>query len=161
MTYLIDGHNLIGKLPDIPLDDPNDEALLVQKLTSFTAKTRRKCIVIFDHGLPGGKSRMSTRSVTVIFAPHTSNADRLMIARISGAQNPKEWTVVSSDNAVLDAAKRRKMETLKSSAFALLLQRPPKTEKPGLDVAPDVRLSASEVDEWLKLFNDKNPKKPT
>jgi S-adenosylhomocysteine hydrolase len=32
MPYMIDGHNLIGKLPDISLDDPNDEALLVQKL---------------------------------------------------------------------------------------------------------------------------------
>ena len=37
MNYLIDGHNLIGQLPDISLDDPNDEALLVQKLSGFCA----------------------------------------------------------------------------------------------------------------------------
>ena len=35
MPYLIDGHNLIACLPDISLDDPNDEAQLVNKLKGF------------------------------------------------------------------------------------------------------------------------------
>jgi uncharacterized protein len=155
MAYLIDGHNLIGKLPDIDLDDPNDEALLVQKLTAFAARTSKRCLVVFDRGLPGGKSRMSTRYITVVFAPHDSNADQVMMNRISGIQNPKDWTVVSSDNAVLSAAKRRKMQTLKSAEFARLIERPEPPDKPGLDESPDVRLSPKEVDEWLALFNEK------
>ena len=40
MFYLIDGHNLIGQLADIDLDDPNDESLLVQKLNGWTSRTR-------------------------------------------------------------------------------------------------------------------------
>ncbi|MBC8099340.1 MAG: NYN domain-containing protein [Armatimonadetes bacterium] len=151
MTYLIDGHNLIGRLPDIDLDDPNDEALLVRKLNGFCARTGRRCVVIFDHGLPGGKSRLSTSQVMVIFAPHTSNADRLMIARIRGVENPKEWTVVSSDREVLNVAQQRKIEVLKSFEFAALLRRPI-TEKPGMDVAVDIRLSPLEVEAWLQIF---------
>ncbi|HEX2620019.1 MAG TPA: NYN domain-containing protein, partial [Phototrophicaceae bacterium] len=158
MTYLIDGHNLIGKLPDIDLDDPNDEALLVQKLIGFSARTRQRCVVIFDQGLPGGASRMSTTWVKVVFAPHNSNADRVMTTRISGLPNPKEWTVVSSDNDVLAAARRRKMQTLKSAEFAALMQRPDEPDKPGVDEAPDVHLSDSQVDEWMTLFNQ-NPDK--
>lgn len=155
MAYMIDGHNLIGKLPDIDLDDPNDEAMLVQKLSAFAARTRKRCLVIFDKGLPGGKSRMSNQNVTVFFAPHDANADRVMINRISGIQNPKDWTIVSSDNAVLAAAKRRKISTLKSAEFASLMERPEPPEKLGVDESPDVRLSPKEVEEWLSLFNEK------
>jgi hypothetical protein len=32
MPFLIDGHNLIGALPDLDLDDPDDEARLVERL---------------------------------------------------------------------------------------------------------------------------------
>ena len=38
--YLIDGHNLIGQLPDLSLTDPDDEAKLVQKLTGFPRARR-------------------------------------------------------------------------------------------------------------------------
>ena len=58
MPYLIDGHNLIACLPDIDLDDPNDEARLVNRLKGFAAKARSKCIVVFDHGLPGGPLKL-------------------------------------------------------------------------------------------------------
>jgi hypothetical protein len=78
-----------------------------------------------------------------------------MMNRISGIQNPKEWTVVSSDNTVLAAAKRRKMSTLKSAEFASLIERPIPPDKPGMDEAADVKLSPKEVDEWLALFNEK------
>lgn len=152
MNYLIDGHNLIGCLPDIRLDDPNDEALLVQKLSAFVARTRQRCIVIFDHGLPGGRSRMSTRGVQVVFAPHYANADQVLRTRILNATNPKEWTLISSDHDIINTARRRKMQTLRSVEFAALIERPPAPVKPGVDEAVDVRLSEQEVEEWLAIF---------
>ena len=42
MPYLIDGHNLIAKLPDIDIADPNDEAKLVTRLRGFAAKTSKQ-----------------------------------------------------------------------------------------------------------------------
>jgi uncharacterized protein len=152
MPYLIDGHNLIGQLPDISLDDPNDEAQLVQKLAGFVARTRHRCVVVFDHGLPGGSSRMSTRGVQVIFASQHSNADRVLIDRIHKERNPRGWTVVSSDNTVLATARRSRMQTRTSAEFAAMLQRPLPPLRPGPDEAPDVQLSPEEVDEWLDLF---------
>lgn len=156
MPYLIDGHNLIGQLPDISLDDPNDEALLVQKLTGWVARTKQKCVVVFDHGLPGGSSRMSTRGVRVIFASHNSNADRVIMDRITKERNPKTWTVVSSDNRVIATAERYRMKTMRATQFAALLQRPLPPERPGPDEAPDVKLSEDEVEEWLDLFNGRD-----
>ncbi|GAB4326236.1 MAG: NYN domain-containing protein [Phototrophicales bacterium] len=154
MPYLIDGHNLIGKLPDIDLNDPNDEALLVQKLSGFVARTKQKCTVVFDSGLPGGESRMSTRGVKVIFAPHQSNADQIIMERIRKERNPKMLIVVSSDHEVLDQAKLRGMQTLKSAEFAALLQRPAPPVKPGVDEDANLKLTDAEIEEWLKIFGE-------
>jgi len=148
---MIDGHNLIGKLPDISLDDPNDEALLVQKLNGFAARTGKSCLVVFDHGLPGGSSRMSTRNVQVVFASGRSSADRVMVERIYKIQDIKGWVIVTSDNDVMSRALRRGMETLHSEEFAFMLDAPPpKVEDEG--EATDVNLSSAEVNEWLNLF---------
>lgn len=151
MPYLIDGHNLIGQLTDISLDDPNDEARLTQKLIGFVARTGARCVVVFDHGLPGGTSRMSTRGVQVVFASQRSSADRVMMERIGKIPDPRNWVIVSSDHDVKAAAQKRKIQTLTSAEFAALLKKPP---KPVVDAgeAADVRLSEAEVDEWLKLF---------
>lgn len=153
MPYLIDGHNLIGQLPDISLDDPNDEALLVQKLAGFVARKRQKCVVVFDHGVPGGPSRMSTRGVEVVFASPPYNADRLIMRRIDNTRDPRNWTVVSSDNQVLEMARRRRMQVIRSTDFVEHLRRPAPPERPGPDEAPDVHLSPDEVEMWLEEFN--------
>lgn len=152
MPYLIDGHNLIARLPDIDLKDPNDEALLVQKLNGFVARTKQKCVVVFDHGLPGGSSRMSTRGVRVIFASHRSNADQVMKDRIYKEPNPRTWTVVSSDNDVLNVARRRRMQTLRAEEFVRVMQAPPPPPKPDAGEAADVKLTPDEIEEWLRLF---------
>lgn len=152
MPFLIDGHNLIGKLPDISLDDPNDEAQLVQKLAGFVARTRHRCVVVFDHGLPGGTSRMSSRGVKVVFASHRSNADKVIMDRVRRERNPAIWTVVSSDNRVIATAQRYGMQTMRSAQFVSLMQRPPPPPKPSVDEAEDVRLTPEEVDEWMELF---------
>ena len=124
MPYLIDGHNLIGALPDIDIEDPDDEAKLVIKLKGFVARKRTKCTVIFDGGLPGGASRLGGGSVTVIFASarHT-NADALLKRRIGNIRDVGGWTLVSSDRDIADFARRRRMRQLASHEFAQELER--------------------------------------
>ena len=154
MPYLIDGHNLIARLPDIDLADPNDEAKLVIKLRGFVARTRRKCTVVFDGGIPGGFSSMSNRSVSVIFAAaQQSNADRVLKLRILRAKDPGNWTVVSSDEAVLDQARTYKMKWMSSTEFAEKMQGD-QGEEDSAGEEIDVRLSPEEVEEWLDIFGD-------
>ena len=96
MHYLIDGHNLIAKMPDISLDDPDDEVKLVLRLRQWTAgRRKRRVTVIFDGGLPGGAERhLSSRPVKVIFASAGQSADALLINRIQDAKNPAEFTLI-------------------------------------------------------------------
>jgi predicted RNA-binding protein with PIN domain len=157
MAYLIDGHNLIGQLPDLSLTDPDDEAKLVQKLIGFAARTGKCCLVVFDSGLPGGKSRLSTGKVEVVFASARSNADTVMKERIKAARDPGRWIVVSNDREVINAALARRMIVLKSAEFAPQLQIASvpkrKRSKSDEDKRDDTYVSAAEVEAWLKIFN--------
>lgn len=154
MPYLIDGHNLIARLPDISLEDPDDEAKLVIKLRGFCAISGKRCTVIFDGGIPGGYSTMSNKSVKVIFASafHT-NADNLIKQRIDNIPDASNWTVVSSDNEVLDFARKHKMRARTSAEFAGTLRRKPRKQD-NRGESTHVQVSTDEVDEWLDIFGD-------
>ncbi|MFL7839893.1 MAG: NYN domain-containing protein [Candidatus Promineifilaceae bacterium] len=166
MHYLIDGHNLIGRMPDIGLEDPDDEVELVLRLRSWAARSRgRRVTVIFDRGLPGGKDRgLSTGKVQVVFASGGQTADALLIKRIQKIKNPREATVVTSDNQILHAAAERRMPALRAEEFAQQLNpsavsaeneslvNDENAKKP----ADDRELSDSELEMWLNLFGSQN-----
>ncbi len=152
MPFLIDGHNLIAALPDIALDDPDDEAQLVLRLRSWTARERAKAVVVFDGGLPGGPSRtLSGGGLEVVFAArHHSTADRVIQARLRRLRDAGNWTVVSSDREVMESAYAAGARVLSSQAFTDQLARPEPfhREKPP---APD----SEEVEEWLGIFTER------
>lgn len=149
MPLLIDGHNVIAALPDINLEDPHDEAKLVLKLRAWTGQARRKAIVIFDGGIPGGYSNtLSTSSVRVIFAArHHSNADRIIKERLARLPDAGNWTVISSDYEVLDNARQVGAQVMTAQDFADILNFEPDAWKE----KPDT-ISAAEVEVWLQIF---------
>jgi len=153
MRYLIDGHNLIGQLPDLSLADEHDEAQLVLLLKQFAAGRKAHITVIFDHGIPGGRSNLSGGTVEVVFAGSHTNADRILRERIGSEKQPGQVTVVSSDHEVIAAARARKITVARSSEFAVQLTmaapRPARRKGPPAD---ERRLSEAEVDEWMHLF---------
>lgn len=150
MPVLIDGHNLIGQLPDISLADPDDEARLVSRLQGYAGRFGKRVTVVFDRGLPGGRSEsLSSGRVNVVFAPTGRNADRVLIERIRRSPDPHGLTVVTSDREVIAAAQRRGAQVVHSEEFARELE--PSPASPG-SAKEDVRLSPDEVEAWLELF---------
>jgi uncharacterized protein len=157
MHYLIDGHNLIAKLPDIDLNDPNDEVELILRLKSWAAASaKRKVTLYFDGGLPGGiEQRLSTSDIKVIFAPEGTTADSLIIKRIRKIQNPPEYTLVTSDQQIIAAAEKRRLRHLRSETFAANMGQDKQTRlappaPPSETDSP--KISEREVAEWLELF---------
>ena len=163
MHYLIDGHNLVGKMPDINLADPDDEVELVLRLRSWSARGRkRRVTVIFDRGLPGGVDRgLSSGMVKVIFAPTGRSADSLLINRIRKAKNAAEYTLVSSDLRVMQAAQARRMPVWRSETFVARLEQEGKqrTKTTTADMADDPQMSAGEFEMWMEIFTS-NPDEP-
>jgi len=152
MSLLIDGHNLIGRgrLPDLRLDDPDDEAKLVARLRTYCARTGKRVTVVFDHGLPGGLSReLSGGGVKVVFASTGRTADGILRERVRRARDPRGLTVVTSDREVVAAAQARGARVMRSEEFAAQLSTPRGVE---VEEKKKENLSAEEVEEWLRVF---------
>jgi predicted RNA-binding protein with PIN domain len=153
MPLLIDGHNLIGQLPGLHLDDPEDETKLVARLRTYCAREGKRATVVFDHGLPGGWSEsLSGGGLRVIFASAGRNADGILRERIRETRDPHGLMVVSSDREVIAAAKAKRARVMRSEVFAARLDLPSEFTDPGAD---STQLSSEEVDEWLRVFGEK------
>jgi predicted RNA-binding protein with PIN domain len=149
MPLLIDGHNLIGQMPDMRLDDPEDEARLVARLRTYSARTGRRITVVFDQGLPGGRSQeLSGAGVEAVFAPTGRAADGILRERIRRARDPRALVVVTSDRTVIAAAQARGARVLRAEEFAARLS----ALSQAVEAEPDERLSPREVEEWLRVF---------
>ncbi len=138
-------------MPGQSLGDLDDEAELIRRLRKYAARHGAKITVVFDRGMPGGRSKdLSGGGVTAIFAAdrHT-NADKVLIERINNFPRPAEWVVVSSDNQVRAVAVKRKTMLKSAQEFAAIMTAPPKGDDRSV---VEEKLSTEEVDEWLKLF---------
>jgi predicted RNA-binding protein with PIN domain len=157
VPYLIDGHNLIAQMPDLSLDDPDDEVKLVLRLRQFAGRKKQSIAVVFDHGIPGGwSSRLSTGPVKVIFAGSHSNADRIIMERIREAKTPTNIKLVTSDGEIRRAGEARRVEVISSQEFVLMLVKPPPSE-PRRDERENIKLSKDEVKEWMRVFKKGPP----
>jgi predicted RNA-binding protein with PIN domain len=154
MHWLIDGHNLIGQMPNLRLDDPDDEAKLVEYLRGYRARTGHQVTVIFDAG--AGYHPVKTKKVggvAVQFARHDQTADQIIARRVRQIKNPQELIVVTSDRAVQQAASHSGVRVLTARAFAQqLLQGSSPTTADDQGSQIEVKLSDDEIEEWLRIF---------
>jgi predicted RNA-binding protein with PIN domain len=169
MNYLIDGHNLIGKLPDIKLSDPDDEAQLVLKLINWQAVGHdRRVIVVFDGGVPGIQwARFRSDHIKTVFVPKGRTADSWLIQFMKReVRDPRQFTLITSDHEIIKVAKRLLIKQMSSDQFAdnmidemaRLLQGD--TDLPDTSSAPlkplpredPKSLSNEEVAAWMDLF---------
>lgn len=155
MPLLIDGHNLIGKLPGLSLADPDDEARLVALLRAYVARTGRQVVVVFDPGdaaTPSlwGESRHREGKLEVVFAPAGRKADDVLRERIAHARDKQGLILVTSDAAVAHFARRCGLPNVRSAEwFADELRRAFATNQPS--PKPET-LNRREVEAWLALF---------
>jgi hypothetical protein len=158
MHVLIDGHNLIGQIPDISLADPDDEAKLVLLLRRYALSKRgRQVIVVFDRGVYGHPQSLNGYNVTCHFARSPQDADAQLIRRIQAIQRPADWQVVTSDREVARVARERGVRVISAHEFAAQLrtQQTSGNHRPHTEDKPrDVRLSAAEIAEWMRLFGE-------
>lgn len=163
MIFLIDGHNLIGKMPDISLTDVDDEEKLLNHLQNWAAGSRqRRLHVVFDAGkFSGQASSKSEGNLRVEFVKRGRTADSRIIQIIKEAKNPKEHILVTSDREIIFVARQRRITQMSSSAFVRQMIEDKKTDmlaarepmrKPPIVNKP--QLSEDQVENWLKLFEN-------
>ncbi|MBI5962649.1 MAG: NYN domain-containing protein [Chloroflexi bacterium] len=153
MPYLVDGHNLIPKV-GLRLDSPDDELELVAILQEFARLKRQQVEVYFDGAPIGQAGTRSLGTVRAHFVRLGQTADSAIRARLNKMEKTaKNWTVVSSDREVQSAARVSRAQFITSEEFVKIIRAAmssaPKTN------ANNKKVSTQEVDEWLKLFREK------
>jgi predicted RNA-binding protein with PIN domain len=155
VPILVDGHNLIGRLATTSLQDANDEATLIRMLGSYRARTGRSITVVFDPGstfaLPQTRRY---RGIDIVFAPHSSDADAVIVRLVRKNPDPRSWQVITSDRSLAETVRGLGARVQSAEVFARKLEwREPEPE--GLPWK-DQALSQDELEEWLDLFEGDN-----
>jgi predicted RNA-binding protein with PIN domain len=153
MSYIIDGHNLIGVMPDIQLSDPDDELRLLARLRAYRAKSgSRPMVVFFDSSdlpagslVPPGRSgsgyippsrpgrqdgqavNLSSPGIEVRFSRPGQTADDAIVAYLEGRAQPGQYAVVTNDQELARRARAGGASLIRASDFAARLgQRVPR-----------------------------------
>ncbi len=159
MMILIDGHNLIGKLPGIRLSDEEDELSLIQLLQVYCRVKQRDVNVFFDGAAPGFARRQRHGRVTAVFVERGTPADDLIIQHlIQAGKKARNLSVVTSDHRIQAQARAVQAKVIPSEMFVdeLLEARRNTFDQSS---SGQSSLSSAEVDEWLRLFQEAASKK--
>ena len=153
MPYLIDGHNLIPKV-GLHLNSPDDEMELVAILKEFARLKRQQVEVYFDGAPIGQAGTRKLGTVRAHFVPLGQTADSAIRSRLNRMEkDAKNWIIVSSDHEVQSAARVVRAQIVTSEEFVKMLRAA--TNSAPKASTENKKLSAQEVDEWLKLFREK------
>lgn len=154
MQYLIDGHNLIPKVPGLSLSDPDDEEQLIVRLSAWARVSRQQVTVFFDRASQGNAGSRRFSSVTAVFVPEGRTADSAIMDALARLKNnARNASVVSSDRMVQVAARAAHAKIIKSEDFAVSLFE--LKSAPGAAVE-NPALTPGEIAEWENFFSSKS-----
>jgi hypothetical protein len=155
MPYLVDGHNLIPKV-GLRLDSIDDELQLVKILQEHSRKSRKGIEVYFDGAPVGGAGSRRFGRVTAHFVSERTTADAAIEQRLTALRgDARNWTVISSDERVLSAARSARAATETSEDFARKLRGDPGSRQrlhDGEAGRGGGGLSDVELNHWLDVF---------
>lgn len=155
---VIDGHNLIPKVPGIQLSDPDDENKLIQMVSEYCRLSRTRADLFFDRAPAGASPRSRFGLVSVHHVRVGTTADDAIIRHLRGeGPNARNILVVSSDNRVKTEARALRAEVMNSEQFAQTM-----LNMLNSPVIPDSKRelppTAEEVEEMLDLMTRKRKK---
>lgn len=152
---IIDGHNLIPKIPGMHLKDENDEVRLIEVVQEYCRLARRQAELFFD-GAP--EPRASSRKNGLVHVHYIKlgySADDAIIQYVRNIKGDKDnWTVVSSDHRIQNAVTSMGFKVIGSDGFSRLISTTLSSET-AVQQRREKPLSSSEVEEWLDLFDQK------
>ena len=158
MRILIDGYNLLhaaGVFGETrgPGGFEASRRALLEALARLLGDARDKATVVFDatDAPPGLPARSLHDGIQVVFARDYPSADALIEDMIEAHNAPTSLTVVSADNRVIAAARRRRAKAVPSGEWFAEL-RAAARQSPQHETKPPPPESDVEVERWLREF---------
>jgi len=118
MPYLVDANNLAGRLKI--LREPDFDQTLVELVRDYSERTDKKIILVFDSSDTLG-DRYTEANITVIYTPRDAvynNADDKIMELMANEKRPQDWTVITDDMNIIEAARDLDIETISTRDFA-------------------------------------------
>jgi predicted RNA-binding protein with PIN domain len=158
MPYIIDGHNLIPKIPGLSLEAIDDEQKLIEMLQDFCRRRRKRVEVYFDNAPPGGMRVRKLGVVTARFVRSGQTADDAIKARLKRmGRSARNWTVVSSDRMVQASARAARARVEPSELFSRRLLETLDERPQDREISKgDEPLSPEDIQTWLDIFGDQD-----
>jgi predicted RNA-binding protein with PIN domain len=155
MPYIIDGHNLIPRIPGLSLQDIDDELQLVEMLQEFCRLSRKRVEVYFDNAPPGQLKVQKFGTVTAFFIRSGQSADHAIKQKLHRlGKEARNWSVVSSDHEVQSAARVARAKVVSAQSFAQHLLQTIEEQNSTNAAAQEPTMSPDELEDWLKLFGE-------
>ncbi len=148
--YIIDGNNLIGKIKGLQKIQNNDKQAAREKLAflidNFFQNKKVKASLHFD-GFQNIPIRIT--SAKIIYSENKTADDRIK-AEIMASQNPRNITVITSDNNLRQFAQVCSSAVISSEEFAAEINKRNETDE------EEKRIRAiNSVEEFKRIFNVK------
>jgi predicted RNA-binding protein with PIN domain len=164
MPYLIDGYNLLyatGRLTARAGKHTLESSRkwLLVEVVRWHGPEASSVTVVFDASrAPAGAAESEHGGVRVLFARGQS-ADDLIEQLIRDESTPRSLTVVSDDNRIKLAAKRRGCEVLGCLDYYEMWQQPRPAARSAAVAEPAKPDSSTEEEKrrWLEVFEDIDP----
>lgn len=157
MPYIIDGNNLIGSVPDIALEDPAARKKLVELVRKYQEYRKNAVIVVFDGEPDDAFHRQPlNEKFTVVYPRYGDSADDEIKRILNKYTYFKDVIVVTSDRELKNFAKKKGARIINSIEFHFELKRNYRAQgiKENNLKRINTRLSDSEIDQWMKIFEE-------
>jgi uncharacterized protein len=159
MKILIDGYNLLhasgifGGVRGAGGFEASRRALL-DEIARLLGAARTGVTVIFDaaDAPPGLPSRYVHEGIDVRFAREHGSADAMIENLIERHDSPASLTVVSADNRVMVAARRRRCRPVASAEWLHEARVAARAAAAGSETKPPEPQTDVEVNRWLEEF---------
>lgn len=143
MPYLVDGHNLLGRLAGAP--GRQSPQALISILAGRLRANVLSVTVVFDGSPASGPTRLTLGRLRVVYASPAS-ADDAIVDIVGRSGSPREWTVVTADRGLASRVRDCGARTMSLEEF----------EGRFAPESPEDRKSpaGSSVDDWAAYFSD-------
>lgn len=156
MPYIIDGNNLIGSSPDIKLDDPEARRKIFEFIKRYQESRKNNIILVFD-GEPDVSlhGNINSSKFTIRYPNMGESADEVIRKIMNGYHQFQDVILVTSDRELKTFARNKGAKTVNSIEFYYELKRTYRHsgKKEEKMKRINTRLSDTEVDQWMKIFD--------
>jgi predicted RNA-binding protein with PIN domain len=133
MPLIIDTYNALHTQGALPAELAGIELGDLMRMIEFSRFARQRCHLVCDGTPAAGAPRGEHGRISIVYAGGGRSADDVIVAMLDAASHPRQITVVSSDQQVLRAARRRHCKRMTSHSFLTKMAsdlRPTATARP-------------------------------